>query len=1162
LSLTIGISAQNVSEIKGVVNKYVKVTSIINEASVNISSPVGFVAFDTVMIVQIKGAIFASDDPNVIEDIMSMGKYELTVINSIVGNTVTFNSPLKNTYNASESVQLIRIPSYENAKVTEELTCKPWDGESGGVLAVISSGTIELNADINVSGMGFRGADPVTFTSGSCFVPGVSNTVYNILNYRSDSTSGKKGEGAITNTFLYTRGKGPSGNGGGAGSGAFSGGGGGGNFGLGGKGAKEGCAGDGNLNWGGNGGRIGGEYFSNSLDNRRIYLGGGGGSGIQEPDSSGTNGGNGGGIIIILSQKLITNGYSIKADGNDVAGLVSDGSSSGGGGGGGMVLLSVDSTITNLKTSAKGGKGGSTTGTKCVGQGGGGGGGFVWFSGKLMSFSELDLAGGLAGSGVCYVTSIGGSAGDSLNMLQLPLTGFLNNFIYSVSQTCYNIKVDIKGSTPKGGNGVYTYLWEYWNKGSSSWVPAPGKNDSIGYKTSFLTDTTKYRRTVTSDGMHDYSRPLTINVFPEILNNFVDPDTIVCNGSTPFTIRGSVAGGGKGNFQYEWSTRTLTGPWAVTPDDVKANKNYTAATDESGYYRRKVTSEYCSTYDSVKIEVLPPISNNLIVPRQTLCSGSTPTPVTGTVPQGGTSSYTFQWEASSDSLSWTNGGSTAKDLGAIPALTQTIFYRRIVMSGLNNCCSDISKNVKIIVLPVISNNSVTSSQTICEATKPDVFNGSLPTGGDSNDGYRYNWETSKNGSSWTSLQYSSAIQNYSAAEQDSTHFFRRVVYSGLNDCCKNISNNIKVTVHPKIENNLIKGDTTICQDGIPSLLTGSGPTLAGGDGAVYSPKWMQKDNISDWSDATGIANQFNYQPSALSSTVSYQRQVISGACTDYSNIITVNVLNKIEGNVIAGNEKVCDGHAAEAITGTALSGGEPGVYRIHWEKSLDGQNNWETIWNEINENFQPGILGSDLYFRRYVKSGDFDCCQSISNALKISIDKNPSIPVVSGDRDLNYQDTINISALTPEIGSGEWTVSPDASINNPENPITNVTMPAFGRYVFYWTISNGVCPSVQDSVVVILRDLQRFTGFSPNGDGVNDQFIVEGLDNSLSKELTILNQWGSEVYKSSDYKNDWEGKDKNGVDLPEGTYYYVLKVNDVFNKGKYRVYKGYVVMRR
>lgn len=1161
--LTIGISAQNVTEIKGIVNKYVKVTSIIDQSSVNVFSSAGFVAFDTVMIMQVKGATYASDDPNVIENPMSMGKYEFTVINSIVGNKVTFNSPLKNTYNASESVQLIKVPSYENAKITEELTCKPWDGESGGVLAIISGGIVELNADINVSGMGFRGAAPVTFAVGSCFADkGVPYDVYNILNVSSDSTSGKKGEGVITNSFLYTMGKGPSGNGGGAGTGAFSGGGGGGSFGYGGIGAREGCAGDGDLSWGGNGGRIDGQYFSNSLDQRRIYFGGGGGSGIQKTSSSGTSGGNGGGIVVILSQKLITNSYSIKANGIDVSGLVSDGSSSGGGGGGGMLLLSVDSAINNLKVSVKGGKGGGTTVSNCMAQGGGGGGGFVWFSGKSMSFSQLDLAGGAAGGGCPYITSIGGTGGDSLNLLQLPLTGFLNNFIYSVSKTCYSTKVNIKGSTPKGGNGVYSYLWEYWNKGSGSWVPAPGKNDSISYKTAFLTDTIKYRRTVTSDGMHDYSRTLTINVFPEILNNTIAPDTIICYGSKPFTIRGSTAGGGKGNIQYEWSARTLTGQWATAPDDVKANKFFTAATDASGYYRRKASSDYCSTYDSVMVQVLPLISNNLITPRQTICSASTPSAITGAVPQGGENIYVFQWEISNDSLLWTNGSSSARDFGTPPALTQTKFYRRIVMSGLNNCCRDTSKNVKIIVLPVITNNSVTASQTICEATKPAIFNGSLPGGGDFNDTYRYNWETSKNGLVWTSLQYSPAIQHYQAVEQDSTHFFRRVVYSGLNDACKSTSNNIIVTVQPKIENNLIKGDTTICQNGIPNLLKSSGATLIGGDGSVYAPKWLQKVGGGDWSDATGTANQFNYQPSALSGTVSYQRQVNSGTCTNYSNTITVNVLNKIEGNEIAGNEKVCDGHSAEAITGTALSGGEPGIYRINWEKSLDGLNNWETILNETNEKLQPGVLGSDLYFRRNVKSGAYDCCQSKSNTFKISIDKNPSSPIVGADRDLNYQDTINIFANTPEIGSGLWTVSPDASIANPSGIITNVTMPTFGRYSFYWTISNGVCPSVQDSLVVILRDLQRFTGFSPNGDGINDQFVIEGLDNSENKELSILNQWGGEIYKSSDYKNDWDGKDKNGNDLVQGTYYYVLKVNDLFNKGKYRVYKGYVVIKR
>ncbi len=72
------------------------------------------------------------------------------------------------------------------------------------------------------------------------------------------------------------------------------------------------------------------------------------------------------------------------------------------------------------------------------------------------------------------------------------------------------------------------------------------------------------------------------------------------------------------------------------------------------------------------------------------------------------------------------------------------------------------------------------------------------------------------------------------------------------------------------------------------------------------------------------------------------------------------------------------------------------------------------------------------------------------------------------------------------------------------------------------------------------------TIITPNGDGINDLFVIPCLaqdgvypDNSVS----IINQWGDEVFYASPYHNDWDGT-YNGEDLPAGTYFYVVKFGD------------------
>ncbi|WP_332367731.1 gliding motility-associated C-terminal domain-containing protein [Spirosoma telluris] len=75
-------------------------------------------------------------------------------------------------------------------------------------------------------------------------------------------------------------------------------------------------------------------------------------------------------------------------------------------------------------------------------------------------------------------------------------------------------------------------------------------------------------------------------------------------------------------------------------------------------------------------------------------------------------------------------------------------------------------------------------------------------------------------------------------------------------------------------------------------------------------------------------------------------------------------------------------------------------------------------------------------------------------------------------------------------------------------------------------------------------------GFSPNGDGVNDLFVIRGTV-GLTVSLDVYNRWGNRVYTNSDYRNDWDGKPNTGIALssdatgvPDGTYYYVITLSD------------------
>ena len=87
-------------------------------------------------------------------------------------------------------------------------------------------------------------------------------------------------------------------------------------------------------------------------------------------------------------------------------------------------------------------------------------------------------------------------------------------------------------------------------------------------------------------------------------------------------------------------------------------------------------------------------------------------------------------------------------------------------------------------------------------------------------------------------------------------------------------------------------------------------------------------------------------------------------------------------------------------------------------------------------------------------------------------------------------------------------------------------------------------------------------GFSPNGDGVNDNYVVRGLQIFPDNKFTVFNRWGNLVFKAEPYRNDWDGTSSFGLNLggdklPTGVYYYILDLGD----GS-KPLKGYIYLNR
>jgi len=227
------------------------------------------------------------------------------------------------------------------------------------------------------------------------------------------------------------------------------------------------------------------------------------------------------------------------------------------------------------------------------------------------------------------------------------------------------------------------------------------------------------------------------------------------------------------------------------------------------------------------------------------------------------------------------------------------------------------------------------------------------------------------------------------------------------------------------------------------------------------------------------------------------------------------------------------------------SGGEP-AYEISfgdYPTSLDG----------VFENVMGGT------YEAYVR--DAKGCESsflinVNSPPQISIDLPSNLTMTLGD-DLEIDATINASSFY-EI---QWFPTVDLDCSNCEDPVTS----SIFDVNYYLQVEDEYGCIVLDSVAIsVVNDFAIYipNAFSPNGDGLNDEFEIysgKGVREILS--LQIFNRWGAEVYKLEKFRPDdehaWDGRMKS-EGFNGGVFVYVVDV--LFVDGVKRVFSGDVLL--
>lgn len=130
---------------------------------------------------------------------------------------------------------------------------------------------------------------------------------------------------------------------------------------------------------------------------------------------------------------------------------------------------------------------------------------------------------------------------------------------------------------------------------------------------------------------------------------------------------------------------------------------------------------------------------------------------------------------------------------------------------------------------------------------------------------------------------------------------------------------------------------------------------------------------------------------------------------------------------------------------------------------------------------------------------------------------------------------------------------------------TNILNPAASpaqttTYTLKVTTSQGCIATDSMVITVVPYCIKPMEAFTPNGDGINDMWLVTNGTGCLAKaKAQVFNRYGAKVYEANDYKNNWNGT-YNGKPLPDGTYYFVITYRLINGKDEYL--KGHVTILR
>jgi len=642
--------------------------------------------------------------------------------------------------------------------------------------------------------------------------------------------------------------------------------------------------------------------------------------------------------------------------------------------------------------------------------------------------------------------------------------------------------------------------WEMSTDGGITWTTISNTTASQNYLN--LTTTTSYRVNVKSGVCSSTtSNIVTITVDPVAVGGILNGTTTHCDtiNSGTLTLTGSVG------TVVNWESSTDGGITWTTIANTTLTNAYTNLTDTT-WFRVIVSSGLCGndTSSVATIYVNPQTVGGMVTVDDTVCASANG----ATLHLTGYVGLVQGWEMS------TNGGTTwiplsnTTDSLVYINLAQTTMYRAKVKSGI--CNAMYSTPATITVNPVSVAGTISGAVAGCEGTN----GGTLVL--NSYTGTIQNWLSSTDGgATWSTISNTTASQVYSNLID--TTWYQAVVQSGV--CAADTSNAIQVTVYPKPAAAFTVD--TVCYGNATTFVNTS--TISGG--FIQFNQW----DFGDLSSSLTVSPVHNYAAGTYTATL------ITTSNFSCADTATATVLvNALPSNVVtaSGPLQFCQG---DSVLLSAVAG----PYNYLWNTAA----NTQIISVTTSGNFDVTIT---------------DTLTGCSNASSIISTTMFPAPIVyaGNDTTLSLGNSYTLNAVG--IGIVSWAWFPNTGLNNAtiSNPLAGPTETT--TYQVIGTDING-CLDVDSITITVIADYNVTVAnlMTPNGDGYNDRWIIGNLENYPDTQVMVFTREGQVIYQNDNYDNNWDGTNKYGKKLSDGTYYYTIKFKD-----SDKIYKGSITIIR